>query len=78
MRPFIWEKEEKMLNNFYNVLIATIHKYKENEADCGNYMGISLLNITGKILAWAFLNTHHYLQAEFLRPNVASDQTEAL
>ena len=51
----IWE-EECMSADFRDATIATLYKNKETKSDCGNYRGISLLFIAGKILAQIFLN----------------------
>ena len=45
-----------MLNGFHYVNIVTLLKTKSNKADCGNYHGISLLAIAGRIPAQVILN----------------------
>ncbi|TWW53305.1 RNA-directed DNA polymerase from mobile element jockey [Takifugu flavidus] len=50
----IWE-EENMPQDFKDATVVSIFK-KGNKADCGNYRGISLLSIAGKILARVILN----------------------
>ena len=51
----IWE-QEKMPEDFWDALNVTLYKNKGSKANCGNYGGISLISITGKILAWVILN----------------------
>ena len=51
----IWE-EEKMPDDFRDALIVSLYKNKGSKADCGNYIGISLLSIAGKIVARVILN----------------------
>ena len=51
----IWEKEA-MPDDFRDALIVALYKNKGNRADCGNYRGISLLSIAGKIFARVILN----------------------
>nr|KAG5705334.1 hypothetical protein BaRGS_011106 [Batillaria attramentaria] len=51
----IWEEEE-MLDDFRDALIVSLYKNKGSKADCGNYRGISLLSIAGKIFARVILN----------------------
>ena len=48
--------QEKMPENFCDALIVALHKNKGSKADCGNYWGISLLSIAGKIFARIILN----------------------
>ena len=50
----IWEKEE-VPSNLRDANVVTIYK-KWDKSVCGNYRGISLLSITGKILARILLN----------------------
>ena len=50
----IWE-EENMPQDFRDATVVSLFK-KGNKADCGNYRGISLLSIAGKILARIILN----------------------
>jgi exonuclease III len=51
----IWE-QEKMPEDFRDALIVALYKNKGSKADCGNYRGISLLSIAGKIFARIILN----------------------
>ncbi|KAL8588826.1 hypothetical protein ACOMHN_011542 [Nucella lapillus] len=51
----IWE-EEDMPQEFRDATIISIFKNKGSKSDCGNYQGISLLSIAGKILARVILN----------------------
>ena len=51
----IWE-EEKMPDDFRDALIVSLYKNKGSKSDCGNYIGISLLSIAGKIFARVILN----------------------
>uniref|UniRef100_UPI00398F0602 uncharacterized protein n=1 Tax=Pristiophorus japonicus TaxID=55135 RepID=UPI00398F0602 len=51
----IWE-EEDMPQDFCDGMIVSLYKNKGNKADCGNYRGISLLSIAGKIIARIVLN----------------------
>ena len=51
----IWE-EEQMPSDFKDALIVSLYKNKGSKADCGNYRGISLLSIAGKIFARVVLN----------------------
>ena len=51
----IWE-EEDMPSEFKDATIVTLFKNKGSKTDCGNYRGISLLSIAGKILARIILN----------------------
>lgn len=51
----IWE-EEKMPDDFRDALIVALYKNKGSKSDCGNYRGISLLSIAGKIFARVILN----------------------
>ena len=46
----IWD-QEKMPKNLCDALIVALYKNKGSKADCGNYRGISLLSIAGKIFA---------------------------
>ena len=46
----IWEEEE-MPADLQDATVVALYKNKGSRADCGNYRGISLLSITGKILA---------------------------
>ena len=58
MLTSLWE-EELMPHDFRDVTIVPLFKNKGSRADCGNYRGISLLSIAGKILARVILN-HGY------------------
>lgn len=51
----IW-RDEKMPSDFRDALIVALYKNKGSKADCGNYRGISLLSIAGKIFARVILN----------------------
>uniref|UniRef100_H3B9N4 Uncharacterized protein n=1 Tax=Latimeria chalumnae TaxID=7897 RepID=H3B9N4_LATCH len=51
----VWEVEE-MPKDFKDATIIPLFKNKGSKADCGNYQGISLLSIAGKILARIILN----------------------
>ena len=51
----IWD-QEKMPDDFRDALIVALYKNKGSKADCGNYCGISLLSIAGKIFARIILN----------------------
>ena len=51
----IWE-EECMPADFRDATIATLYKNTGTKSDCGNYRGISLLSIAGKILAHILLD----------------------
>ena len=51
----IWD-QEKMPDDFRDALIVALYKNKGSKADCGNYRGISLLSIAGKIFARIILN----------------------
>lgn len=51
----IWEEEE-MPDDFRDALIVSLYKNKGSKSDCGNYRGISLLSIAGKIFARVILN----------------------
>ena len=46
----IWD-QEKMPEASRDALIVALYKNKGSKADCGNYRGISLLSIAGKIFA---------------------------
>ena len=45
-----------MPDDFRDALIVSLYKNKGSKADCGNYRGISLLPIAGKIFARIILN----------------------
>ena len=51
----IWEEEE-LPRDFRDATIVSLYKNKGSRTDCGNYRGISLLSIAGKILARVILN----------------------
>ena len=51
----IWEDED-MPADLRDATIVALYKNKGAKADCGNYRGISLLSIAGKILARILLN----------------------
>ena len=51
----IWE-EEKLPKDFRDASVVSLFKNKGSRTDCGNYRGISLLSIAGKILARILLN----------------------
>ena len=51
----IWD-QEKMPEDFRDALIVALYKNKGSKVDCGNYRGISLLSIAGKIFACIILN----------------------
>ena len=51
----IWD-QEKMPDDFRDALIAALYKNKGSKADCGNYRGISVLSMPGKIFARIVLN----------------------
>ena len=53
--PSLWEEEEKP-HDFRDATVVPLFKNKGSRADCGNYRGISLLSIAGKILARVILN----------------------
>ncbi|PFX12093.1 RNA-directed DNA polymerase from mobile element jockey [Stylophora pistillata] len=51
----IWE-EEDIPQEFRDATIISLYKNKGSKSDCGNYWGISLLSIAGKILVCIILN----------------------
>ena len=51
----IWDQEKKP-QDIRTALIVVLYKNKGSKADCGNYRGISLLSIAGKIFARIILN----------------------
>ena len=53
-------EEEMMLDDFRDALIVSLYKKKGSKSDCGNYGGISLLSVAGKIFAWVILNRFHH------------------
>lgn len=60
----IWETEQ-MPPDFRDALLVTIFK-KGDKADCGNYRGISLLSIAGKIITRVLANRIQPLAEEIL------------
>ncbi|KAI8477889.1 hypothetical protein Bbelb_443750 [Branchiostoma belcheri] len=50
----IWEEED--IPQFRDATIIPLYKNKGSKAECGNYRGISLLSIAGKLLAHIVLN----------------------
>ena len=65
-----WE-EEKMPDDFRDALISSLYKNKGSKSDCGNYKGISLLSIAGKIFARVILkrlttvSEQNFLEAQY-------------
>ena len=51
----IWE-EEDVPKEFRNAIYLSVFKNRGSETDCGNFRGISLLSVAGRILAWVILN----------------------
>ena len=51
----IWD-QEKMPEDFSDALIVTLYRNKGSKSDCGNYRGISLLSLVGKIFAHIIMN----------------------
>ena len=51
----IWNKEE-MPPDLGDATIVSLYKNKGSRSECGNYRGIALLSIAGKILARILLN----------------------
>ncbi|KAL8611454.1 hypothetical protein ACOMHN_014509 [Nucella lapillus] len=51
----IWDTED-MPQEFRDATIVSLYKNKGSKSDCGNYRGISLLSIAGKIMARIILN----------------------
>ena len=45
-----------MPDNFHDALVISHYKKKGSKLDCGNYRGISLLSVVGKIFARVILN----------------------
>ena len=45
-----------MPKDFRDALIVALYKNKRSKADCGNYIGVSLLSIAGKIFVRIILN----------------------
>ena len=45
-----------MPDDFHDALIVSLYKKKGSRSDCGNYRGISLLSVAGKIFARIILN----------------------
>lgn len=66
----IWE-EEDMPAELRDASIVALYKNKGSRASCGNYRGISLLSIAGKILARVLLNR---LLASISEPNLPESQ----
>ena len=62
----IWNTEE-IPNDFKDGIITTIYKKKGDRSNCGNYRGITLLSIAGKILT-RILNTRLTPLAESILP----------
>ena len=50
-----WE-QGKLPQDLYNTVIITLSKNKGEKSDCSNYQRITLLSITGKVLASILLN----------------------
>ena len=51
----IWDQENTP-EDFHDALIVALYKNEGSKADCGNYRGISLLSMAGKIFARIVLN----------------------
>ena len=51
----IWE-EEDVSKEFRSVTFVSLFKNRSRKTDCGDYRGISLLSVAGKILARVILN----------------------
>ena len=51
----IWD-EENVPKEFRNTTFVSLFKNRSSKTDCGNYRGISLLSVAGKILARVVLN----------------------
>ena len=49
---------------FKDAKITTLYKQKGDRGDCNNYRGISLLSVTGKVIAKLVLNRLHKLAEE--------------
>ena len=49
-------EEEDVPKEFRNATVVSLFKNRGSKTDCGNYRGISLLYIAGKILARVILN----------------------
>ena len=52
---YCWE-QGKLPSELHDTIIITLYKNKGEKSDCSNYRGITLLSITGKILAHVLLN----------------------
>ena len=52
--------------DFKDALIVTIYKRKGDRRDCDNHCGISLLSITGKVLAKIMLNRLKIISEQLL------------
>ena len=50
-----------MLQNFKNARIGILYKNKSERGDCNNYRRLSLLCVTGKVLAKVLLNSFQQL-----------------
>ena len=48
--------EETMPQDFRDATVVSLYKNKGSKSDCGNYRGVSLLSVAGKILARVVLN----------------------
>lgn len=59
---------KKVPQEFKDTSIIHLYKRKENRQNCDNHYGISLLSITGKILARILLNRLNALAASLGRP----------
>jgi len=66
----IWTQEQ-LPADLKDALIVTIYKKKGDRSDCGNYRGISLLSIAGKVLA-RILNNRLRPIAESILPESQS------
>jgi len=70
----VW-KEERVPQDWKDASIIPIFK-KGSRKDCGNYRGISLLSIAGKILSRILLNRINMHVAPVVNVNVASGVVE--
>ena len=75
----IWQ-QGTVLQDFKDTLIIHFYKRKGNCQQCDNHSGISLLPITGKVLARVLLNhlTMHLKKVFFQKVNAASEQGKVL
>ena len=64
-------EEEDVPKEFRNATFVSLFKNRGSETDCGNYRGISLLSVAGKILAVVILNR---LIINFLEENLPQAQ----